>query len=987
MSKTTVEEIEIIVTAKVEEALREFSKIKPQLMQIMKEVSKEISKVDFNELNQTVREGTDKVKKQIKSTFNPEELDDGLLKAIDKLCAESLKKTAQYTKSTKEELSKVNMQDVGKKVAQATKQVTDAMNTTNIQQIAKNVGKAIKETKDKLEQVKDLNKSNEIKLDINNEDALKQITQLEKEIESLQKKITSREMKLNVTTGTIDKIRYSKQEEIRNQNSNLSDIQVSNRADFQLSSDTGYTSLISQADKLNTEIIKYNSLLEGAKAKIDELKQNTSISKSRAMFNAVGSGMKGAFNTLKAMSSGFNRIIQSGNKLVNVLKKITPNLSGGMKSLFRYVATLVSLKSIYNVLNSAGQAWLSSQDTGAKQLSANIEYMKYALGSAVAPVIQYVTNLFYQLLKSIQSVVYALFKVNIFAKAGASAYNSMVNNANKASKANKSLASIHSEINNVSSSSGDSTNSASAPNIDFSNLDTELTPIQQRLVDFFRSLVESWNTYSPQLISKAQETFGQIGLLLESIGKSFINIFANGTVYSILENILSIIGNIAEAFANAWNYNGNGDIIIQNLATALNNLLIAINNVVQSPGFQEWLNNCSDKFGEITDKLAEINWQPLIDALSQIGQGLGSIALDILSGLVDIFKWLVENPILAEIITGIAVAISAVSTAIGIISSVMAILNPILATTEIALGPLILIILGVVAAIAAVGVIIVECIKHWDDIKEATSKAIEAMKEFISKGIDKIEEIFTNIINWIKENWQGLLLLLVNPFAGAFKLLYDNCEEFRKFIDGFVEKIKNFFKDLWTNIQNILSNIGNFFSNIFHSIGNTVSNVFNGIWNTIKSVINCILGGIESMANGIVWGVNKVIDVLNNLNVHIPDWIPVFGGKDIGFHINQMSTVSLPRLAKGGILTSATAVMAAEYPGAKQNPEIFTPENLLYNTQVKALKDTFSDGGFNNAPIYMTVIVGNKKIGQLAIEDIKDIKRATGEDLEVIFGQ
>ena len=83
------------------------------------------------------------------------------------------------------------------------------------------------------------------------------------------------------------------------------------------------------------------------------------------------------------------------------------------------------------------------------------------------------------------------------------------------------------------------------------------------------------------------------------------------------------------------------------------------------------------------------------------------------------------------------------------------------------------------------------------------------------------------------------------------------------------------------------------------------------------------------MANGIVRGINKVIDVLNNLQVHIPDWIPLFGGKDIGFHINHMGTVSLPRLAKGGVLYEERAFVGGEYSGARTNPEIVTPQNII----------------------------------------------------------
>ena len=45
----TVEEIEIIVTAKVEEALKEFEKFLPAIKEVMKQAQEAFSKVDMKE--------------------------------------------------------------------------------------------------------------------------------------------------------------------------------------------------------------------------------------------------------------------------------------------------------------------------------------------------------------------------------------------------------------------------------------------------------------------------------------------------------------------------------------------------------------------------------------------------------------------------------------------------------------------------------------------------------------------------------------------------------------------------------------------------------------------------------------------------------------------------------------------------------------------------------------------------------------------------
>jgi len=66
------------------------------------------------------------------------------------------------------------------------------------------------------------------------------------------------------------------------------------------------------------------------------------------------------------------------------------------------------------------------------------------------------------------------------------------------------------------------------------------------------------------------------------------------------------------------------------------------------------------------------------------------------------------------------------------------------------------------------------------------------------------------------------------------------------------------------------------------------------------------------MANGVVNGINTVINALNSLHFDIPDWVPGLGGKSFGFNIGTLATVSLPRLAKGGIVDGATPLIAGE---------------------------------------------------------------------------
>lgn len=667
-------------------------------------------------------------------------------------------------------------------IKQATKQTQEAFSKVDTKEMKNKVQQAVQFIKEKIQDLKKSNVNNEIAIKVNNKEASKQISQVQKQIDSLQEKINARQMKLNIINPQIDKIVDDTRNNVVPDGISKNDKSMDTVVNNALSSNKDFTSLNSQAQKLYTEIEIYNKQLSEAKSKMTQLGQQTSQtatsqSKLGSFFSEFKKKTEQIKPTISSIGNSLKGLPKITQNITNNIKGMGSQLKSGLKHVIKYAGALISIRGIYGLLRGTANAWLSSQNAGAKQLSANIDYMKYTMGSALAPVIQFVTNLVYQLMRAIQSVVYALTGVNIFAKASAKSYASMAGSAKKAKEETKQLAGIHDEINNIqeNNSNSGSGSGTTAPNFDLSGIDNQMSPLTQKLYDFFKPLKESWDKYGNDLIAQVKVTARQVGGLISSVWGSFEKIITNGTVYTTLELILAIIGNIAEAFANAWNYNGNGDVIVQNIANAFNNLLEAINNVIQSDGFQTWLNNCSDKFREISEKLASINWQPLINSLDQVGTSIGTLALDILSKLVDILKWFIEHPDVAKIILGIATAIKITIDTIKLIKTIGGIFEKL--TSPIGL---------VVLAITVLIGIIILCIKHWDEIKETVTNVCNKMKETVSNWVKNIGEFFsnlkTNIVNKVTEIKDG---------------------------------IKNKFQEAYNGIKNIFSNIGNFFSNIW----------------------------------------------------------------------------------------------------------------------------------------------------------------------------
>lgn len=300
----TVEEIEIIVTAKVEEALKEFEKMLPAIKKAMKEAQDAFSKVDTKAMTSKLHQAVNFMKKKM----------------------QDLKKSSE---------------------------------------------------------------NNEIAIKVNNKDAQKQISQIQKQIDSLQEKINARQIKLNVINPQIDKIVDDTRKSVTpngiNPNSKAMDATVDNA----LGRNKDFTSLNSQAQKLYTEIEMYNKQLEQAKSKMTQLEQETN--KTATTQNRLSSffgAFKQKIEQVKPSISNINNVFKTLPKLTqnitNNIKWMSTGVKNGLGHVLKYAGALFSMQSVYSALSGAAHTWLSSQNAGAKQLSANIEYLKYSVRKRIS---------------------------------------------------------------------------------------------------------------------------------------------------------------------------------------------------------------------------------------------------------------------------------------------------------------------------------------------------------------------------------------------------------------------------------------------------------------------------------------------------------------------------------------------------------------------------------------------------------------------------
>lgn len=922
----TVEEIEIIVTAKVEEALKEFQKILPEMTKIIKQAQEQLANVDMSKLQKAVKQQMPLFKKQI----------------------QNLKKSIE---------------------------------------------------------------NNDISIKINNKDAEKQISQTQKQIDSLQEKINARQMKLNVINPQIDKIVDDTRKNVTPEGINPNDKAMDATVNNALNGNKDFTSLNSQAQKLYTEIEMYNKQLDVVKSKMAELKQQTSQTattqnKLSSFFSAFKQKIEQVKPTILGVKNIFSKMPNIGQNLSKETQSITNNIKGigtgfknGLGQVLKYAGALFSLRSIYSALSSSANAWLSSQNTQAKQLSANIEYMKYAMGSALAPVIQFVTNLVYQLMKAIQSVAYAMSGVDIFAKASASSYASMASSAKNAKNETKQLAGVHNEINNISDNNSNS--GSTSPSFDLSGIDN--TP--NSIMDAIKN--GNWYEVGATIGNKLNEALNKIPWdkiqnTAKKIGTNIAQFF-NGSIEKIdwdqigntiaqgintaiyftqsivhtfnWSNLGSAVANTINGFFKNTNWGALGDTISTGVKGAFNGVTVFFKNFDWSPIVQG-----------LIDFITDFNWNDVVDAIlmalgsacaSLVNLGMvigekineaiewskefwqkeieecgGNIVQGILKGIIDqtlmIGQWIYDH-LFKPFIDGFKDAFRIHSP-----SKVM----------------------------EEQGKFIVEGLKNgllgiWEKVKQPF---IDLKNNLTSK----FTEIKSDISNW-SNNTKTTISNWGNDVKNKISSAWSNASQN---VNNIVNFLKNNISTGLNGAKNIVLNWGDSIKNTFSNLGRNaitwgtdlVSNMASGIKNNIHKVTSAV-NSVASKIKNLLGFSEPEEGPLSNFHTYMPDMIDLMtkGIKDnVGKVKNEIE--NLAGTMSYTINTEAIQGISSTSPNIK-------PISIQSNNMIGMFEDVLSDfNGNNRQPVHITIQYLGKDIFDDTIDYINSKTRRTGRNTIVTVG-
>lgn len=224
-------------------------------------------------------------------------------------------------------------------------------------------------------------------------------------------------------------------------------------------------------------------------------------------------------------------------------------------------------------------------------------------------------------------------------------------------------------------------------------------------------------------------------------------------------------------------------------------------------------------------------------------------------------------------------------------------------------------------------------------------------------------------------NWANVLTMITGILAAGIGIAVLTGSWIPLLIAGILAVILAFTQ--WAGTTDQL--IGNI-KQIFWGLIQFVKGVFTGDWkmawegvkNVFKGIVNTMLTIIGSFVNVAIKGINWLIDMINKINIKIPDWIPSVGGKSWSPNLSRVSSWTIPQLANGAVVPPNREFMAMLGDNKKET-EIVSPLSTMKQAFLEALRES---GGGNGQSI--KVYLDGKQIAQNQVRYLKNIERANG---------
>lgn len=252
----------------------------------------------------------------------------------------------------------------------------------------------------------------------------------------------------------------------------------------------------------------------------------------------------------------------------------------------------------------------------------------------------------------------------------------------------------------------------------------------------------------------------------------------------------------------------------------------------------------------------------------------------------------------------------------------------------------------------------------WNGIKAVFIVVSSVLTSFFSAAWNGIKAVWNAVVAYYQGIWDGIKAV----FSVVSSVLTEFFSAAWNGIKGIWDAVSGYFSGIWESVKSVFSGVESWFQSIFSAAWTAVQGVFSnfgsffqGLWDTIKSTFSnlgsslsdAIGGAVRSGLNGVLSMIERTINngiSLINGAIGLINALP-------GVNVGTIGELSLPRLAKGGIVDNATTAIIGE-----DGREAVIP--LEHNTKwidvmASKLASKLSSGGYTSTQSTANSVVNN----------------------------
>lgn len=655
-----------------------------------------------------------------------------------------------------------------------------------------------------------------------------------------------------------------------------------------LAADTAYARLSAQIDKLQAQMDPLISKNQQAKEEIRQLGQALEQAGNRAaqsgdrlrstadMTRRAGDEARTAGGKFGAFAAVLNR------SLMTVLRRVfVYNLMlQGIRGLMRYMGDALKTNAQFSA--------------SLNQIKTNLAVAFQPIYNVVLPTINALMQRLASVTRYVASFLSALggktYAQSLQAAKGLETAKKAVEEYGKASKDAQGTLASFDELNvlNIQEQG-----QGAGGGLSEEAIETDAGKFREIFSSLFEPFQVAWEDEGQRTVASIRDALTGVWSFVTEIGRSFAQIWSEGSGQAILEgtlrvlqDIFQIAGSIANTFAVAWVDAGTGTAIVQGIFNIVQNLLVILVKVGESiqRAWGEHGANIAAAFLSIIGSIVEV-LDALTEKLIYVWDHGGSHLFEGLIGLgakvMELADYILTEfvaPFVHWFLNMISPAVATVADWVGRLLTVFTnMINWLLGDGK----PVLDIIVVIVSSLATAFGTVTAAIKTW--------KTITTLGTAVAKGFSTAISFLTSAA--------GLWVIGIAAVIAAGVLLYKNWDT-----------IKEKAGELWEGIKKAFSPIGKFFSDLWEGVKKGFAGFVNFIIRGINSLISGFLAPLNELIKGWNATIGKVAGTIPTIKVQIP---------------------SITSLARGGIVDQPILAMVGDNKNARTDPEVAAPLSKL----------------------------------------------------------